>query len=82
MGESRLPITFHWLPHKRDEREGALVKRAFSRATAYIIANLEMCLALFPFYPQTSAIGGVVGSFDLITIRDAGNGKVEFQGIQ
>jgi hypothetical protein len=71
-------LPFSW-PHRRDTRERPLIERAFSGATAYIIENLEMCLALSPFFPQTSAIGGVIGSLDLITVRDAGNGKVEFE---
>jgi hypothetical protein len=75
----RLP--FSW-SHSREKREGPLILRALDGAAKYGMENIKMCFALHPLAGISSritAVGGVIGSFDEISVEDAGDGQVKFQ---
>ncbi len=81
--EYRLP--FSW-EHQMDEREGPLIPRVIGGAKEYIVANCKLGLSfvgLGSFSPEGSidAVDGVMGSFDRISVSDAGNGMIRFEAM-
>jgi RHS repeat-associated protein len=88
-GEAGYPVPFHW-QHRADERNiGSLPERLGAGAMVYIRENTELGLAIVglplalndlpPGWGPDStidAVGGTLGSLDLVSVDDAGDGMV------
>lgn len=80
--KSDYELPFKWT-HERDKRTGPLIPRALNAAALYAVENFELFLSLEGLGSETpegpiDTVGGIFGSFDEITVYDAGDGTVMF----
>jgi len=80
--EAGYPVPFS-RPHYVDRREGPILPRIAAGGWIYLRENAELAFSAYGLgskRPEGSidAVGGVLGSFDNISVSYAGNGYVEF----